>query len=63
MFIKTANKSLFAAEVKDPEDFDQPHYETGKRAWLTLEEFKTQGRQNQLPLVKQAYDIIWQTTR
>lgn len=55
--------AIFAAEVKDPENFDQPHYETGKRAWLTLEEFKAQGRQNQLPLVKQAYNKIWQTTR
>lgn len=54
--------AIFVAEVKDPENFGQPHYETGKRAWFTLEEFKAQGRQNQQLLIKQAHDTIWQTT-
>lgn len=54
--------AIFVAEIKDPQNFSKPHYETGKTAWLTLEQFKTQGRQNQLPVITQAYNKIWQNT-
>ena len=45
---------LFIAEVKNKKNFDQPHYETGATFWLTLEQFKKEGRQSQLPFVEAA---------
>ena len=36
--------SVFAVEVTDPANFDQPHYETGYTPWLTYQEFLSQGR-------------------
>ena len=28
--------TVFAVQIQDPEDFDQPHYETGDTTWLSL---------------------------
>ena len=50
--------SVFAAEVKDPKAFGKPHYETGKRAWMTAKAFETKGRQNHLALVQRAMQKI-----
>lgn len=57
---ETYSLSLFAAKVKNPGQFSQPHYETGKRVWLSAEEFSKVGRKSQAALVKKAYDIIQQ---
>jgi len=46
--------TVFIAEIKNPTHFGQPHYETGKREWLTLEQFRSVGRANQLPVVTKA---------
>lgn len=54
------NLSLFVAKVKVPNKFAQPHFETGKRVWLSIEEFNQIGRKSQAPLVQKAYDIIQQ---
>lgn len=53
--------AIFVVEIKDPKNFSQPHFETGKTAWLTLKQFKTLGRQSQLTLVTQANNTIWQS--
>ena len=50
--------SLFVARVKDPANFSTPHFETGKRVWLSLEEFSSRGRKNQVSLVNKAYAVI-----
>lgn len=49
--------AIFVAKIKDPENFAAPHYETGKRAWLTLDQFKIRGRKSQLSLVQKANKI------
>ena len=28
--------TVFAVQIQDPDDFDQPHYETGDTTWLSL---------------------------
>jgi 8-oxo-dGTP pyrophosphatase MutT (NUDIX family) len=50
--------TVYAVEVKNPRDFDQPHYETASTHWLSLENFLIQGRQNQAGMVKKVYEII-----
>ena len=50
--------SVFAAEVKNPKAFGKPHYETGKRAWMTAKAFESKGRQNHLGLVQKALQVI-----
>lgn len=42
---------LFTVEVKSRSNFDQPHFETERTEWLTLEEFRTRGRESQLEFV------------
>lgn len=49
---------LFASEVHNMNDFDMYGDETLETKWLTIEEFKTQGRDTQLALVQKAYDKI-----
>jgi 8-oxo-dGTP pyrophosphatase MutT (NUDIX family) len=46
---------VFVALIHNPDAFDQPHYETGRTEWLTIQEFRKQGRRAQLALVEQAY--------
>jgi 8-oxo-dGTP pyrophosphatase MutT (NUDIX family) len=57
---RTASYALtvYAVEVLDIADFDQPHYETGSTHWLTLEEFQIQGRKNQQSLVRKIHAEI-----
>lgn len=49
---------LFISEVNDMNDFDAYGYETLETKWLTIEEFKVQGRETQLDLVSKAYSKI-----
>lgn len=49
---------LFASEVKSMEDFTDYGYETMETKWLTMEEFKIQGRETQIDLVQKAYNKI-----
>lgn len=50
--------TVFVAEINNLENFNQPHYETGKRDWLTLKQFTTLGRQNQLPIVQKVNNLL-----
>lgn len=50
--------TVYAANIIDPENFNEPHFETGKCAWLTLSEFLANGKANQLNIVKKAHDYI-----
>lgn len=45
---------VFICHVRDQNDFDQFHYETGDVIWLTLEEFDQIGRDIHLPIVQAA---------
>lgn len=51
-FDSTYPMTVFAVEVSDPNDFDQPHYETEYTTWLTLEEYRAQGRRSHLVFVE-----------
>jgi 8-oxo-dGTP pyrophosphatase MutT (NUDIX family) len=44
--------SVYAAKVRDPSNFSNPHYETKEVAWMTLDEYRATGRLNQLPIVQ-----------
>jgi hypothetical protein len=35
---------IYLVEIKDPVDFDEPHYETEYTEWMTLDEFNDRGR-------------------
>ena len=48
--------NVFAAHIKDPRDFAEPHFETGETYWMTPEEFGERGR----PLHK---DIVEEVVR
>jgi 8-oxo-dGTP pyrophosphatase MutT (NUDIX family) len=50
--------TVYAVEVRNPRDFDKPHYETGSTHWLSLDEFLVQGRKNQAGIVKKVHEII-----
>lgn len=56
----TANYTMvvYAAEVEDKYNFAKPHFETESVHWMTLEQFKTQGRTNQVNIVEQAYSLL-----
>ena len=51
-FDSTYPMTIYAVEVSDPYDFDQPHYETEYTTWLTLEEYRAQGRRSHLVFVE-----------
>jgi 8-oxo-dGTP pyrophosphatase MutT (NUDIX family) len=53
--------TVYAVEIKNAEDFDQPHYETGSVHWMTLEDFLIRGRQNQASVVRKIHDVIKQS--
>ena len=50
--------AVFVAEIKDPNMFSKPHYETGSTMWLTMEQFAAQGRQNQKQIVQHAHELM-----
>lgn len=50
--------TVYAVEVKSPDAFDQPHYETASTHWMSLEDFLTRGRQNQTGVVKKIQKLI-----
>jgi 8-oxo-dGTP pyrophosphatase MutT (NUDIX family) len=50
--------TVYAVQVRNLDDFDQPHYETASVHWLTLEEFKIRGRKNQQSLVRKLHAQI-----
>lgn len=43
---------VFAVEVKDKNDFDEPHYETESTHWLTAKEYAEKGRKAQNNIVQ-----------
>jgi 8-oxo-dGTP pyrophosphatase MutT (NUDIX family) len=49
---------VFAAEVKDKEDFGKPHYETESTHWLSAEEFAQKGRKSQNAIVQSVAKAI-----
>jgi 8-oxo-dGTP pyrophosphatase MutT (NUDIX family) len=49
---------VFAVEVKDPTDFDTPHYETEQTVWMTREEFAKNGRASQRQIADAVFKLI-----
>lgn len=45
---------IYLAEIEDPSMFGDCDYETGAVKWMTLEEFKQDGRDLHVPVVKAA---------
>jgi 8-oxo-dGTP pyrophosphatase MutT (NUDIX family) len=54
---------MFVALVysADANHFDTPHFETHSTMWLTMDEFKTQGRDIHIPVVEQLFNLIIST--
>jgi len=54
---------MFVALVysADIEKFDTPHYETQSTMWLTIDQFKSQGRDIHIPVVEQLFNLILST--
>lgn len=50
--------TVFAVQVMDENDFDEPHYETARTVWLTADEFAQQGRHSQNSIVQSAVNVI-----
>lgn len=48
------NMHIFVAKIKDPNMFGDTTHETGAVAWWTPEEFQSEGRDWQKPIVKAA---------
>jgi len=46
---------IYICEVKNKEDFDEPHYETESIHWMTLEDFEKHGRELHRPVIREAY--------
>jgi len=44
--------TVYCVEVQDPDNFSEPHYETARTVWMTLDEFEGQGRRVQIPVVE-----------
>lgn len=55
--------SFFLAAVKDKDNFNQPHFETGDTAWMTLPEFQNIGRTLHVPIVQDAARVAYLTTK
>jgi 8-oxo-dGTP pyrophosphatase MutT (NUDIX family) len=54
----TYEMAVYMGEVKDKEDFDEPHYETKHVEWMTAAEFAKRGRHTQDMIVKAANRLI-----
>lgn len=52
--------TIFLAQVMDPDDFDDFHFETAETKWLTAEEFAKVGRDLHKPIVRKAVEFIKQ---
>lgn len=50
--------TIFIGEVSYKENFGKPHYETKETVWLTLEQFKKQGRTSHVPIVEHVRNKI-----
>jgi 8-oxo-dGTP pyrophosphatase MutT (NUDIX family) len=55
---ETYPMSVFMGEVKNKEDFVDPHYETGSVHWMTEKEFSKSGRKAQAHIVKAAARLL-----
>jgi 8-oxo-dGTP pyrophosphatase MutT (NUDIX family) len=49
---------VYICEVKSQADFDEPHYETGATAWMTLLDFESTGRDIHVPIVRAAAEYL-----
>ena len=47
---------IYICEVKNKEDFDEPHFETASTHWLTLDQFEKHGRELHRPVIREAHN-------
>ena len=52
---KESTFALYAVEVKDEFNFDQPHFETASTVWMTARQFMANGREEHKELVRMAF--------
>lgn len=50
--------TVFAVEVANQIDFDEPHYETGKIHWFTMAEFARRGRESHQIISKMVHSKL-----
>jgi len=55
---KESTFALYAVEVNDEFNFDQPHFETSATVWMTASQFMANGREEHKELVKMAFAKI-----
>lgn len=49
---------VYFAKVKDPDDFDRPHYETGWTGWLEIEDAINRIRPDQAEILKKLKSLL-----
>jgi len=59
--LDTYQMTVYVAEIVDPSNFGETDYETGDRAWLSMEEYVAIGKKSHLPFVREAYSFIIRT--
>lgn len=47
---------MFVCKIKDPTNFDDPHFETSSMKWFTVDQYMEQGRKLHRSIVRTAYN-------
>lgn len=55
--------SFYVAAVRNKTNFNQPHFETGETAWLSVSEFQNVGRALHVPIVQIAARTAYLTVK
>lgn len=55
---ETYEITVFIGEVENKKDFDEPHHETGDRRWMTIKDFREEGHEPHLKIVRTARNLI-----
>jgi len=61
--LDTYQMTVYVAEVSDPGNFGETDYETGDRAWLTMDEYAVKGKKSHLGFVSKANEFILRTKK
>lgn len=55
--------AVYMGQVLDPDNFNDPHFETAETVWMSVPDFQTVGRSLHLPILQDALRSIYLTTR
>lgn len=50
--------SVFVASVADKHNFTEPHFETSETAWMSLNDYRSVGRELHYPIVEKAANMV-----